>query len=130
MFVSNTMQRDTLFIALLILIIVGMFTFGSRLGMKVQTVLAGPIASQATAPTIETLSQTVEGYGMTHTTASTTQKGIVAPVYSRYPFNLKNEILIAAGGNDGVKVGDVALFQGSLLGSVEKVFSDSALVQT
>jgi cell shape-determining protein MreC len=125
------MQRDSLFMAALFLVIILMFTFGSELGMKVQTVLAGPVRLSPSAGMLATVSQTVEGYGMTHTTAtSTPEKGIMAPVYSRYPFNLKSEILIAAGRNSGVNVGDVALYQGSLLGSVEKVFADSALVQT
>jgi cell shape-determining protein MreC len=127
------MTRDSFFTLFLTLLIVVMFTFGSHVGMRLQTLLAGPVPVANTG-SLETLSQTVEGYGLSHTlgTSSTTkiQNGTTFPVYSRYPLNLKNEVLVAAGEKDGVKVGDTALFQGSILGSVEKVFHDSALVET
>lgn len=54
-----------------------------------------------------------------------------AMVYSRYPFNFKNEILINAGANEGVTAGKAVLYQGGvLIGTVEAVFPDSSLVQT
>lgn len=53
-----------------------------------------------------------------------------AMVYSRYPLNFRNEILIDAGGNDNVQEGKAVIFQGALIGVVIKVFPDSALVQT
>lgn len=53
-----------------------------------------------------------------------------AMVYSRYPLNFKNEILVDAGANQGVAIGKAVVFQGILIGSVEKVFSDSSLVRT
>jgi rod shape-determining protein MreC len=55
---------------------------------------------------------------------------IRAMVYSRYPLNFKNEILVNAGSKDGVAVGAAVVFQGILVGQVKSVFSDSALVQT
>lgn len=124
------MRRDSIFSAAAAVFIIVLFTFGSKLGMKLQTILAGPVGTPSSVPALATVSQTVEGYGMTHTTGTTTVKGIAASVYSRYPFNLKNEILIAAGANAGIKVGDVALYEGSLLGSVEKVSGNSALIET
>ena len=51
-------------------------------------------------------------------------------VYSRYPMNFKNEILVDAGANQGVAVGKAVVFQGVLIGNVEKVFSDTPLVRT
>ena len=53
-----------------------------------------------------------------------------AVVYSRYPFNFKNELLINVGSRDGVTAGKAVVFQGILIGSVEQTFSDSALVAT
>ncbi len=126
------MNKDSILIIVLMLLITSMFTFGSRLGMKIQSALAGPIVSQEKSDSLETISQTVTGYGASHTIgiATTTTNGKTVPVYSRYPFNFKNELLIAAGEGQGIEVGDVALYQGSVLGSVEKVFKDSALVET
>ena len=53
-----------------------------------------------------------------------------AMVYSRYPLNFKNELMIDAGSRDGIVAGKAAVFRGILIGSVLQVFSDSALVQT
>ena len=55
---------------------------------------------------------------------------LAAMVYSRYPLSFKNELLVNAGAKDGVTEGRPVLFQGILIGSVEKVFDDSALVRT
>lgn len=53
-----------------------------------------------------------------------------AMVYSRYPFNFKNEMLVNAGADQGVSAGKAVVFQGILIGVVERVFKDTALVQT
>ncbi|MBI4086236.1 MAG: hypothetical protein HY433_03295 [Candidatus Liptonbacteria bacterium] len=59
-------------------------------------------------------------------------------VYSRYPFNFKNELLVSAGANQGVDIGQTAVIasngaasSGSILvGKVEKVFENVSLVRT
>lgn len=61
-------------------------------------------------------------------------------IYSRYPFNLRNEILINAGESSWIKVGKPAVLLPAasngtfapplLVGKVVKVFEDSAVVQT
>jgi rod shape-determining protein MreC len=53
-----------------------------------------------------------------------------AMVYSRYPMNFRNEILVNAGANEGIAVGKAVLFGNIFIGKVTEVFSDSALVQT
>lgn len=53
-----------------------------------------------------------------------------AMVYSRYPFNFKNELLVNVGEKDGIAVGRPVLFRDVLVGRTIKVFSDSALIQT
>ncbi len=59
------------------------------------------------------------------------QQGYIpAMVYSRYPMNFKNEILVNMGTNEGVKVGKAVLFGNIFIGEVVNVFPDSALVQT
>ena len=55
---------------------------------------------------------------------------IRAMVYSRYPMNFRNELLVGAGSNSGVTVGAPVVFQGMLLGRIKAVFPDSATVQT
>ncbi len=55
---------------------------------------------------------------------------IRAMVYSRYPLNFKNELLIDAGSADGVSTGTAVMFQGMLIGRVATVFLHETLVQT
>lgn len=55
---------------------------------------------------------------------------IKAMVYSRYPLNFRNEILLDAGSNEGVSTGKAVVFQGILIGTVETVWSDQSLVRT
>jgi rod shape-determining protein MreC len=52
-------------------------------------------------------------------------------VYSDYPLNSKQEILIAAGSNEGVKEGDVVTWGSNvLIGKVITVLGDSSIVST
>lgn len=53
-----------------------------------------------------------------------------AMVYSRYPMNFKNEILVSVGQSDGVAEGRAAVFNKILIGKVLKVFDNTALVET
>jgi cell shape-determining protein MreC len=53
-----------------------------------------------------------------------------AMVYSRYPMNFRNEILVNMGAHEGVAAGKAVLFGNIFIGKVTNVFSDSALVQT
>ena len=58
------------------------------------------------------------------------EKGIQAIVYSRYPFNFHNELLVNAGTDHGVTKGNAVTFDGMLIGKVSEVFSETSLVQT
>lgn len=55
---------------------------------------------------------------------------IRAMVYSRYPFNFKNELLVNVGSDQGVASGSAVFFQGMLVGQVQTVWRGTALVQT
>lgn len=123
------MRRDHLFLTLATIAVVALLALGSPLGLKVQGALRGPYAPLAPLPELQTLAARLEGYGEIRTVSAETL-GKKVPVYSRYPFNFKNELLIAAGRSEGVAVGDTALFQGALLGTVSKVFEHSATVGT
>jgi rod shape-determining protein MreC len=61
---------------------------------------------------------------------TSTPNTIRAMVYSRYPMNFRNELLVNAGANVGVTSGAAVMFQGMLIGQVLKVFPDESLVQT
>ncbi|HEY5221056.1 MAG TPA: rod shape-determining protein MreC [Candidatus Paceibacterota bacterium] len=61
---------------------------------------------------------------------TSTSDAVRAMVYSRYPMNFRNELLVNAGSDDGIVVGAAVTFQGMLLGQVETVFPTAALVQT
>ena len=51
-------------------------------------------------------------------------------VYSRYPFNFKNELLVNAGSLDGVAIGSAVTYQKLLIGKVAAIFPHEALVET
>lgn len=55
---------------------------------------------------------------------------IRAMVYSRYPLNFKNELLLDAGARGGVKIGSAVVFQGLLVGRVTKVWDGYCVAQT
>ena len=61
---------------------------------------------------------------------TSTPDAIRAMVYSRYPMNFKNELLVNVGTREGVAQGSVAVYQGMLLGQVMSVYPDAALIQT
>lgn len=53
-----------------------------------------------------------------------------AMVYSEYPMNFKDEVVVNAGSESGVTTGDVVFFDRVLYGIVEKTSPNSALVET
>lgn len=55
---------------------------------------------------------------------------IRAMVLSQYPFGLKNELLVDAGSENGVAAGKAGTFQGIFIGSVSKVFVNTAVLDT
>lgn len=57
-------------------------------------------------------------------------RGIIANVYSEYPFNFKNVLLVSRGSHEGILVGQAVLYRDTLLGTVSDVFEESAAVQT
>jgi hypothetical protein len=55
---------------------------------------------------------------------------IRAMVYLEYPFGFKNELLVNAGADQGVAVGDSVTFGGIFIGIVSSVSKNTAVVQT
>lgn len=60
----------------------------------------------------------------------TESTGILAEVYSQYPFGSKSELLVNRGKEDGVQVGQPALFRKMFVGRVTKAFPRAALITT
>jgi rod shape-determining protein MreC len=87
--------------------------------------------SSSTIAQNETLQAEVAQLQVLQSQLPTSSVGYIrAMVYSRYPLNFKNEILVNVGSRNGVAVGAAATFQGILIGQVQKVFSDYSIVQT
>jgi len=55
---------------------------------------------------------------------------ILGDVFSRYPFNFKNELLVDVGKNAGVELNAPTMFDKILIGKVTKVFGNYSLIQT
>lgn len=53
-----------------------------------------------------------------------------AVVYSRYPFDFKNELFVNAGTSNGVATGDAVVYQGVFVGQVSSVWASHAAVRT
>jgi len=112
--------------------------FAPSYGWKLRTLLTP--GNSATATSTESVNLTAQNEELSaklaelQTIAAELPKAsssyLRAMVYSRYPLNFKNEILVNAGSNDGVVVGRAVAFEGILIGQVETVFPDSALVMT
>jgi rod shape-determining protein MreC len=92
-------------------------------------------ASQAESPSLAAQNDALQAQLATLQTVASqlptsTPNTIRAMVYSRYPMNFRNELLVNAGSDEGVVSGDAVTFQGMLIGQVQKVFENESLVQT
>lgn len=130
----------------LIVILAGLIFFAPSYGWKVRSFLSPqPQASAAPAAGItqdngEVASLTAENDALKAQLAefqaiqaelpSSTPNAIRAMVYSRYPMNFKNELLVSAGTREGVAAGAAVTYDGMLVGQVTKAYPDSAVVQT
>lgn len=61
---------------------------------------------------------------------TSTEGAIRAMVYSRYPFNFKNEMILDVGATDGVVAGDAVASGGNLVGLVQDVMPHSSVAET
>lgn len=122
------MRKEYYFIAILILLIVVLFGFGSNVGLALQGFLRGDLDDDLFAGPIGGSNLTATISNMPGFAGA--DAGLKVNVYSQYPLNLKNQLSIAAGRADGIAVGDVAMVEGHFLGFVEETFERSALVQT
>lgn len=118
-----------------IAIILFLIFFGPSYGWRVRQWLSPQNMSQAdpnslSAENVTLKAQLAELRTVQSELPVASQGYLRAMVYSRYPMNFKNEILVNAGANEGVVVGKAVLFGNIFIGKVTNVFSDSALIQT
>jgi cell shape-determining protein MreC len=132
------MKISQLIFYISVVILAAVIIFLPSLGWHLRTWFA-PAAPQnmnAIAAENETLKATIAGYStIARELPIVPANYIPAMVYARYPANFRNEILVNVGANVGIVPGRAAVIEPAtstylLIGSIEKVFSETALVQT
>lgn len=137
-------KRDTWFLIACILVLAALIFFAPQEGWQLRAWLSPQLPGGATsaigtssaggedlAAQNEALkAQLAELENIASQIPNASTSYVRAMVYSRYPFNFKNELLINAGSRDGITAGKAVIFQEILIGTVENAFSDSALVET
>ncbi len=123
------------FLIFLIVVAVVVVFIAPSYGWKIRMWLSPQAAAQPDAPSLVAenealMAQLALLQGVAAQLPQASSNYIRAIVYSRYPFNFKNELLVNVGADQKVAVGKAVVFQGVLIGTVEKVFPDTALVQT
>ena len=144
--ILNDMRYQVTIIILLVLTL-GLIVFEPSWGWGLQRFFAGDNAKSALAPAQALMveneslkSEVALLAGVKDQLAISKLNTINVPVYAHYPFNFKNELLLAAGAKNGIAVGQPVLAaeslsatdqsRGVLLGTVIRVFPESALVRT
>lgn len=61
---------------------------------------------------------------------SNSQKYLPVSVFSAYPFNFKNEIILNAGRNENINLGAPVIYGGLLIGKIDNVFGGMSSAQT
>jgi cell shape-determining protein MreC len=138
---SNNRLVSGALIAILFFLIFFVPSFGWTLRTWLSPALGGSAgdnsaaASRADSPTLAAQNDALQAQLATlqvvaSQVPTSTPNAIRAMVYSRYPMNFRNELLVNAGSDEGVVSGDAVTFQGMLIGQVQKVFANESLVQT
>lgn len=134
---KNSMRRDRWFLFVAIALVIGFIIFNSFSGLWSRKIFSK--FGDGETPTTERERLRSENDKLKAEISALQQfkkflpaepKGLPVFVYSRYPFNIKNEVLVNAGSNQGIKPGQVALHKGFYVGKVKTVYSDSALIET
>ena len=136
-------KRNNYFLAILILIAAGLAFLAPSYGWRLRNVLSPLATGQSEATNLSAENEALKaqlaefetiasqlGISTTSLRGSNPSSLIPAMVYSRYPMNFKNEMLVDAGAGQGVTPGKGVLFNGLLVGTIYRVFSDGAVAQT
>ncbi|MDE2019642.1 MAG: rod shape-determining protein MreC [Patescibacteria group bacterium] len=125
------------FLAVLLLATGGLIILTPSYGWKLRNFLTpAPVTGSTgdvadlSAENAALKAQLAELTAMVGQVSSTVPGTVRAMVYSRYPLNFKNEILVDAGSGMGVSAGKGVFYDGNLIGTVYQVFTDGSIVQT
>ena len=130
------LSRNLSFFVIVIVILVVLIFFAPAYGWKLRAWLSphgeatGDNAASVTPQNEILAAQLAEVQSVIAQIPTAPSSTIRAMVFSRYPMNFKDELSVNVGTSEGVVSGKAVLFQGVLIGVVQKVFSDSALVTT
>lgn len=138
------MRRENWFLMGLIFTLLFFVSFYSELSWKIQSFFSpakSPQSGEYQNLVLKNESLNAEVAGLQQIKKNLpARSSVFLPVfvYSRYPFNFKNELLVNAGANQGIESGQTAVIVPNssasssliLVGKVEKVFENVSLVQT
>ncbi len=136
------MNLSRIFFYLLIVILLVVIVFFPSLGWRLRALLspAIPVADNKTAAAELALKAQLDQYAILASQLPAIPKEYVpATVYSRYPTNFRNQILVNAGTNQGVAAGRAVLIEIAgagnspsfiFVGRVQAAFANTAVVQT
>lgn len=133
--IANTHWTSGALAVILLFLIFFIPSYGWHLRMLLSPVPAASPAAQAGEQNLAAANDALKAQlAVLQTVAvqmpTSSPSAVRAMVYSRYPMNFRNEFLVSAGSNEGVAVGDAAVFQGMLVGQVRTVYPEQAVVQT
>lgn len=127
--------RKSWFLGIVIVFLLFLVFFMPSLGMRMRELLGPqPLLSNNTAQLAaenESLkAQLAELDTIASELPTSTTVAIRAMVYSHYPLNFKNEMMLNAGSADGVAAGDSVTFEGNLVGIIQDVAAHSSVAET
>jgi rod shape-determining protein MreC len=128
-------HRNSWFVGIVVVLLLAFIFFMPSLGMRLRGLLGphpGSLSDTArlTMENTRLAARLATLENVARQLPTSTVGTVPALVYSSYPLNFKNEITVDAGADQGVAVGDAALFEGNLIGTVQEVDRTSAVIQT
>jgi cell shape-determining protein MreC len=128
-------KRNNWFLGILIVALALFAVLAPSYGYRLRNFLNPPATGQADSTNLAAQNEALKAelaklQAVENQLPKASSSAIRAMVYSRYPMNFKNEMLIDAGAGDGVIPGKGVLFQGVLVGTVYQVFTDGSIVET
>ncbi|HEX4103897.1 MAG TPA: rod shape-determining protein MreC [Candidatus Paceibacterota bacterium] len=128
-------KREGWILVVCIAVLLGLIFFEPSYGWKIRMWLTPQATLQGDNSSLATENQTLaaqlaELQSVQAQLPQAPANYIRAMVYSRYPLNFKSEFLVNAGTAQGVAQGSAVVFQGIAIGSVEKVYANSSLVES
>lgn len=130
------MKRDQWFLALLALVLLLFTALDPEAGLSISRFFRGSAGSgtkELTRLALENAALKAEVVKLEDAKRQLSESSagyVAALVYSRYPFNLRNEFLITAGKTQSLQGGEAVVFERVLIGKIDRAFEDTSVVQT